>query len=380
MKRSTLIVLLLALAVPCLAFGPATPHPATRPTNAPQAQTATPVRAAGELPKGYVTIDGGPGTMCSQGTPYAFYFRPGNPDKLLITFGGGGACWTYHNCDLTQKPTYNPTVGSETDPQLAGILDPANAENPFADHSVLVVPYCTGDVHLGNKTVTYPAPASDKAGGNSASAGVQIHHNGYNNATAALRWVYSRIASPREVFVAGTSAGAIASAFYVDRVAEHYKTARIGQLGDSAGAYRAAIVPKLLEGWGATDMMRRFPSYVQQDASKVNFETLYIAAARNHPGVTLAQFNTTEDETQVFFLDAVGVPNALLPPLLEQNFRDIRAASPGFRSYTAPGTFHTILGEPVFYSMQVSGVRLRDWVANLAAGRPVENVSPGKAK
>ena len=127
-------------------------------------------------------------------------------------------------------------------------------------------------------------------------------------------------------------------------------------------------------------MMRGFPSYVQQDASKVNFETLYIAAARNHPDVTLAQFNTTEDETQVFFLDAVGVPNALLPPLLEQNLTDIRAASSGFRNYTAPGSSHTILGEPAFYSMQVNGVRLRDWVADLAAGRSVGYVSPAKAK
>ncbi len=82
MTRPILIVLLLTLAVPCLAFGQATPHPATRPTNAPQAQTAKPVRAVGESPGGYVKIDGGPETMCSQGTPYAFYFRSGRPDRV----------------------------------------------------------------------------------------------------------------------------------------------------------------------------------------------------------------------------------------------------------------------------------------------------------
>ena len=74
------------------------------------------------------------------------------------------------------------------------------------------------------------------------------------------------------------------------------------------------------------------------------------------------------------------MPNALLPPLLEQNFADIRAASAGFHSYTAPGTVHTILTRPELNSLQLNGVRLRDWVANLAAGRPVENVSPAKAK
>jgi len=58
------------------------------------------------------------------------------------------------------------------------------------------------------------------------------------------------------------------------------------------------------------------------------------------------------------------VPNALLPPLLEQNFADIRAPPP-FPQLHRPGTVHTILTRPEFYSVQLNGVRLRDWVANL---------------
>jgi hypothetical protein len=335
---------------------------------------------SGDLQQGWNKIPGGPGTICSQGTPYSFFYRPGNTEKLLVHFQGGGACWMYSNCDLKQRPTYDPALDPKDDPQPTGIFDFANPANPFADFTVLFVPYCTADVHLGNRTVTYSAPASATQADNGAPASVQIHHKGYSNAQDALRWLYERVKAPRTVFVTGESAGAIASSFYADRLAEQYQKAQIIQLGDCAGGYRAAAVPKLLEGWGATAMMRGFPSYVQADPGKLNFETLYTAAARNHPAIKLAQFNTAEDETQVFFLSLVGVPNAVLPQLLEQNYADIRAVAPGFRTFTAPGKVHVILRRPEFYSVQANGVRLRDWVTNLLAGRPVENISPTNGK
>lgn len=350
------------------------------PAANPGTDAALQVKPVSESPKGWDKVPGGPGTICSQGTPYSFFYRPGNAEKLLVYFQGGGACWMYSNCDLKQRPTYDPALDPKDDPQPTGIFDFANPANPFADFTVLFVPYCTADVHLGNRTVSYTAPASATQADNGAPASVQIHHKGYSNAQAALRWLYERVKAPRTVFVTGESAGAIASSFYADRLAEQYKKAQIIQLGDCAGGYRAAVVPKLLEGWGATEMMRGFPSYVQADPSKLNFETLYTAAARNHPAIKLAQFNTAEDETQVFFLSLVGVPNAVLPQLLEQNYADIRAVAPGFRTFTAPGNVHVILRRPEFYSVQANGVRLRDWVANLLAGRPVENISPANGK
>ena len=341
------------------------------PAAHPAAEAAEAQRGPDGAQHAWMRIPGGPGTACSQGTPYAFFFRSGNPEKLLVHFEGGGACWMSSNCDVNQHPTYVPAIDLKQDPPPAGIFDFANPGNPFTDYSVLFVPYCTGDVHLGNKTVTYSTPASERRPGST----LRIHHNGYGNAAAALRWTYRRVKTPRQVFVSGESAGAIASAFYADRVADHYTHAQIVQLGDSAGGYRAAMVPRLLEGWGATELMRSFKSYVQADASKLNFERLYIAAAHNHPKTQLAQFNTAEDETQLVFLNLIGVPNAVLPQLLEQNLADIRAVAPGFRSYTSPGKVHVILRRPEFYSTQVNGTRLSDWVAALAAGRAVDNVS-----
>jgi hypothetical protein len=44
---------------------------------------------------------------------------------------------------------------------------------------------------------------------------------------------------------------------------------------------------------------------------------------------------------------------------------------PNYRSYLACGSDHCALPTPEFSSLRVGGVRLRDWVADLAAGRNV---------
>ena len=43
-------------------------------------------------------------------------------------------------------------------------------------------------------------------------------------------------------------------------------------------------------------------------------------------------------------------------------------------SYISPGDSHTVLGKPGFYTEMLDGVLLRDWVAALVAGTPVEDV------
>jgi hypothetical protein len=358
-----LLLLVIAGSVPAL------------PTVKAQANAARLGLPSDAPPSGWIKIPGGPGTVCSLGTPYSFFYRAANPEKLMVYLQGGGACWRSSNCDPAQQPTYDRSIGPDDDPKPTGIFDFGNAENPLADYSVLFVPYCTGDVHLGDTEADYAGPAASSRGSKDVAITLRVHHNGYRNAMAAIEWASRRVTAPREVVVAGESAGAIASPFYADEIAARYPKARIVQLGDSAGGYRAAAVAGLLEGWGATRLLRGFPNYVPADARTIRFETLYTAAARNHPAITLAQFNAADDETQVFFLAQIGVANAKLPPLLDQNHADIRAIAPGLRTFTAPGTVHVILRRPQFYSVEAGGVRLRDWVANLVAGRPAGDVS-----
>ena len=94
-----------------------------------------------------------------------------NPDKVLVYLQDGGVCFSAETC-APDRGLYNTTV-DEGPIGAGGIFDLTDERNPFADYSIVYVPYCTGDAHLGNITTEY-AP------------GLTVHHNGYVNGTAAL--------------------------------------------------------------------------------------------------------------------------------------------------------------------------------------------------
>jgi Pectinacetylesterase len=71
----------------------------------------------------------------------------------MVFFQGGGACFSEVTGDPS-RGSYKASTGPEDDPsrRLAGLLDLDNTANPVAGWSIVFVPYCTGDVFLGDKT------------------------------------------------------------------------------------------------------------------------------------------------------------------------------------------------------------------------------------
>lgn len=328
--------------------------------------TAPPVAAQSI---GWTRIDAGRGTGCAHDSPFAFFVHLGHPRRLMLYFQGGGACWNGTNCDLQGRPTFDPQVDSTDDPARAlGILDLANPANPIRDYSIVFIPYCTADLHLGARV----RPYADTVRGDRRT--YRIRHNGSANASGALAWVYGHFDRLEVAFVAGGSAGAIPSPVFAAQFARHYPWARVVQLGDGGGGYRAPAIPAILARWGATEVLRRQPAYRSVDPAALTFESFYVLAARDAPSVRFAQYNNAQDKTQLFFLEQLGLRNASLPGLLALNLAEIRRANPRFRSYTAPGQAHTILLTPQFYALTVDGVAIRDWVAALLGGQAVRNV------
>ena len=360
MKKLFLVVLVCLLAVASAALV--------------SAQEGGELPALDELDEGWNMLSPGGDTICSNGTDYAFYVRPGESDKLLIFFNGGGACWFGQICDLQSHPTYVPVVETEhnmPDTQ-SGIFDMDNPDNPFTDYTMVFVPYCTGDVHIGNSVMTYEVPATE----DTEAREVTIYHNGYNNAMAVLNWVYDNVDAPEEVFVSGSSAGAIASPFYGGLIAEQYPDSRIVVLGDGAGGYHSEGVTAPLTAWDTESILPDWPEYEEVTADGLNFEDFYVATALRHPDVVIAQYNTAEDETQYSFLGLVGVTDTPLMDLLEGAFSEIEeGADEELYTYTAGGDLHTILRRPEFYTYEVDGERVVDWVAALVSGEAVSDVT-----
>lgn len=342
------------------------------PATVPAATPAAPrmawydtIRPLATLSKGWNRIPGRFGTGCAHDSSFAFKVRPGLPDKVMILLNGGGACWRGQECDPRGKPAYTMTVDSANDVATrTGILDVSNEKNPVRDYTMVFVPYCTGDLHLGTRATEYE----------NGKRTFTVRHGGAANLEAVLDWVYANIRTPRTVFVAGISAGAVPSPVVAEKVARHYPRARVVQLGDAAGGYHAPAVPNVLAGWGATDYLHEDPAFRSVDSADFSFEQLYLAAARATPRVHFAQVNATDDATQLYFLGLMGVRTSPLPKLLAADFAELRDGVPWFHSYTWPGRVHTILRSNVMYTARVDNVLFRDWLQALVDDDAVEDV------
>ena len=323
------------------------------------------------LPAGWNQIDGGAGTACALGTPYSFFARPGNPDKLMVYFEGGGACWNGETCDVRGRPSFDPQVDSTDHPsRWRGLFDFTRDDNPVKDYTIVVVTYCTGDTFLNDRARTYTSGPRSRE----PNRTFEIKHIGALDAQYVLDWTYAHVRHPGRVFVTGSSAGAIPSPLYAVQVAKRYPKANVVQLGDAAGGYRSAEVAPNLFRSGAAERLRRDRAYRGVDSASLNFEMLYIVSAREAPRASFAQYNNVEDSVQAGFLRALGEERVDLAPLLRANLSDIRRAVPRLRSYTAPGAMHTILQRPQFYTMTVDGTPFRDWLAAQLDGKRVDNV------
>jgi len=314
--------------------------------------------------------------ICSAGTPHQFYVkRSTGSNKLLIYFNGGGACWFGQQCNLKSEPnTHYPFADmKENDPRLAaGIFALDNAENPFADYNMVFLPYCTGDVHVGGgkRTYTYTDAEGKKVE-------VPTFHVGHKNTMTVLNWVYENFGSPQRILVAGSSAGAIGSSFYSGLIAERYPSVPVVLVADAAGGYNSPRLPVVFKAWNTASILPGWKEYAGETNETLTFEDFYIASANHNKNLTIAQYNAAGDQVQINFTLLLGDPpeSFTMPQRILHHYNEIESAVDDFYSYTAGGTVHTILRSPNFYTYKVEGVRFVDWIADLASGKSVEDIS-----
>ncbi len=319
-----------------------------------------------DLSAGWTKIEPGGRTRCALDTPYAYWVRPGSPDNLLVYFQGGGGCWSAETCSAG-SPLYDGTVSAFDSPEInpGGILNLDHPENPFRDYSVVFIPVCTGDVHWGSNVRTYPR----QDGGE-----LQVHHMGFINASSAMDWVFASFESPERIFVTGCSAGSVGSILFSAYFIEHCPDSQVTQLGASL-SFTFHRPLNLQEDYGAHD---NFPDWIPAlsriHPGEFKMSEFYSAIANYYPETRFSQFNTVHDRVQErYYLAIGGVPGGFAPAQ-EANLAEIHDRADNFRSFTAAGDLHCILPRASFYRLETGGMLIRDWVADLAAGRQVDNV------
>lgn len=143
--------------------------------------------------------DGGNGPICIAGTPFSVFTRAGNPSKVLIFEQGGGACWQdFYNCNVLSEAQEPPT-------DRVGIWDFDSPDNPFADYSIVYMPYCDGSVFTGDNDVFDPAFGAEIG----VPAAVVRFHRGLRNQTAGMDVAKAIFPNANRITVAGSSAGGV---------------------------------------------------------------------------------------------------------------------------------------------------------------------------
>ena len=290
-------------------------------------------------------------------------------DKLLVEFEGGGVCWTEENCDAANLYTTSVNVNAK----LAslnigvGIQDHANPENPFEDWNHLFVPYCSGDLHIGEAT----NPAAN-------------YGKGSANGRAAFDWVTEKVASTASLMVTGCSAGGFGAHFWAPLYMLAYPGSQHFHFGDSG---MGVVTDNMLIGtrdvWGVEKFLTQgaVPGY---DNIDFEFEggfqdftpTIYIEMAREFPNATFSTFTSNADIVQIGFLLADGQLSAPLTWTRDMRFivDEVLAATAdtkNFASYINAGSSHCIIPMNAFYSTKVNGVSLAGWLSDMVNGKEI---------
>jgi hypothetical protein len=253
--------------------------------------------------------------------------------------------------------------GAQVTEGSAGIFDADNEANPFRDWTFVFVPYCTGDIHLGD--------ASHDYGG-----GLTVEHRGFPNASAGLDYVVEEYANASEVFVTGSSAGGVPVPLFAGLASDALPDADIAALSDGSGAFPDnPPVNEAIGGlWGTDQNVPDWPETEGLELADYSIPGLFELSGQHDPDLRFARYDNAYDETQQEFSTLSGISDGDLLELIQGTEAGIEEAGVDIASYIAPGTGHTILGFDTMYTLEVEGTPFIDWLTSFVVGTDVDDV------
>jgi hypothetical protein len=319
------------------------------------------------------------GTRCGKGGQYAFWLRlapSGSPlDRVITDMQGGGVCLDQTQCAGTPANLFTAT--DEGTPG-GGYLDTSPSVNPFSDWTMLFMPYCTQDVHIGGGLSSVFSPS------------LTVHRFGAINVRAALRYLRDVLWAAMEaedpdgwspdqltVFFAGESAGAFGVLYNYHYALDDLRWVNTMAVPDSGlaldnGGLGVAVLGSLITtetnplGWGTKPYQ---PPYCLASNCAVG-PILQMASPPRLEGTPFQRFlnlSNQVDDTQVtttLFPNAPAFINTL-----RTNYCALKDA-PGIHFFhpASSTSIHTMLrSNTLFTTLTAGGVTLRDWLADAFA-------------
>lgn len=265
-----------------------------------------------------VLVDGGnnynwekvalPGTKCGNGSQYKFFMRRTSSPNLLFLFEGGGACWDYDTCSgragilgaANPNGIADDYMQQFTAKYVSPIVNGADPGLPFRskrdlvtkDWNIVYMPYCTGDVHIGNNAKTYV----DQTGANPP---LTWHHNGYANTIAAANYAKTQFPNVQKLLMTGYSAGGTATSAGYYFIRKAINPARGYFINDSGPIFPAPnatslsrpLHDKIRSSWNLDSVFSLLPASFNIN----DFGTINKMVATEFPNDQLAYTGYTQD-------------------------------------------------------------------------------------
>lgn len=322
----------------------------------------------------YVAVEG---MVCRDGSPTGVMVnRNPESDRVLLWLEEGQACFNSFGCNTAYRAEgFGPGVPPSTNPfalyqlDAAGELLPGedaveiivnrfDAElsvynrttpnNPFVDWSYVFVPYCSGDIHLGNA-------------GDVSVAGSTYQFRGWVNTGLVLDRIAATWPRARQFVIAGSSAGGFGAGGNYARARAKLPQSEV-ILVDDSGAYMgdAGFPPCLLahlrQTWNLDATV--FADCPECSAAPNVLEAYITHVLRKFPDFRGGLIDSEHDglmRTMIGFgandCAELDPPIERLAPLDAERFRQglvdfrdrIVKPYPGFRTFYTAGEAHTFI-------------------------------------
>jgi hypothetical protein len=288
-------------------------------------------------------------------------------DRVMIFLQGGGACFDSISCIGVANPDGFDGARLEAIGGFLsrGLFDRDDPDNPVADWNHVFVPYCTGDVHAGNREDGFEGR----------------RHVGYANVTAYLRRLVPTFADASRVLLAGQSAGGLGALVNYAQTQEAFGCTPVYALDDAGSILpepylRACLQQLLRDTWGLTDAVPAgCAECTCEDGGGLYKLAPYLAA--RYPDGRFGLVTSMEDNTMRGFYGYGYSRTCDFPASMPRDdyaaglleLRDALAPTPGFSTFYVPGEQHTFTYRPLG-DTSVGGTTLAEWIRQLVEDEP----------
>jgi len=312
-----------------------------------------------------------PEAICADGsTSYVQLFIQKQSPSLVIYLEPGGACWNDKTCTSgyvlklsRPKPKSDPYRGER------GLLDLKNPRSPLFQFSQATIPYCTGDVFLGNHVMEYGKTFQKKI----------IRHKGYPNVLHSLEVIQSVFPDPHRVVLLGRSAGGLGVLGHAKNLDKAFPKSAKYIISDAG----TPLMPPFVDEDSYQEIISHWNTKETLFASGVpginHFGDLLRFNQSQFPHIRFGLVQSYQDSVMRYFANAIGSPD----PKAAVELSSLTAwkefmgenSSQG-KVFFLKGSAHINTRKPL-HETQSLGVTLLDWFQLMLEGSPLwESVVP----